>query len=337
MLLPNRHGNSSDYRYGFQNQEVDNEIKGEGNSVNFKYRMADVRLNRFFAVDPLEGKFPWWSPYQFSGNRLLDAVELEGKEIYFYVWDQGKTTGYTQVHHVQTVEEIKQESEVVFLTDLFGWTITQTANLRNLGIEQTFVLYDDSWKLVPSNKLNQSLTQITKDEWDSFLTLDNINNSIEALRSIGAKAELAISIVELGDGLKNLYQGYKALRKGKLSGSRTKLNDKMDDATKRSLNRENETADILTDKGYNVEQNPKVLGNKNPDFKINGKIFDNYAPETSNVRNIWSVVQEKVLSGQTNRVVVNLGDFKGDFKALQKQFKDYSIEGLEEIIFINNK
>ncbi|WP_035088283.1 DUF6443 domain-containing protein, partial [Aquimarina muelleri] len=30
MLLPNRHGNSGDYRYGFQGQEMDNEIKGEG-------------------------------------------------------------------------------------------------------------------------------------------------------------------------------------------------------------------------------------------------------------------------------------------------------------------
>jgi len=31
MLLPNRHANTSDYRYGFQGQELDNEIKGEGN------------------------------------------------------------------------------------------------------------------------------------------------------------------------------------------------------------------------------------------------------------------------------------------------------------------
>ncbi len=80
MLLPNRHGNSSDYRYGFQGQEMDNEIKGEGNSTNFKYRMYDNRLNRFFAPDPLASKYPHYSPYQFSGNRLIDAVELEGSE-----------------------------------------------------------------------------------------------------------------------------------------------------------------------------------------------------------------------------------------------------------------
>ncbi len=80
MLLPNRHGNTSDYRYGFQGQEMDNEVKGEGNSLNYTFRMHDPRVGRFFAVDPLAGKFPWWSPYQFSGNRTIDMIELEGLE-----------------------------------------------------------------------------------------------------------------------------------------------------------------------------------------------------------------------------------------------------------------
>ncbi len=80
MLLPNRHGNSSDYRYGFQGQEKDDEIKGEGNSINYKFRMHDPRVGRFFTVDPLTRKYPWYSPYQFSGNRVIDMIELEGLE-----------------------------------------------------------------------------------------------------------------------------------------------------------------------------------------------------------------------------------------------------------------
>jgi RHS repeat-associated protein len=70
----------SDYRYGFQGQEMDDEIKGKGNSVNYKYRMHDARLGRFFAVDPLAPKYPHNSPYAFSENRLVDGVELEGLE-----------------------------------------------------------------------------------------------------------------------------------------------------------------------------------------------------------------------------------------------------------------
>jgi len=80
MLLPNRHNSSDSYRYGFQGQEKDDELKGEGNSLNYKYRMHDPRVGRFFAVDPLFADFPWNSPYAFSENRLIDAIELEGLE-----------------------------------------------------------------------------------------------------------------------------------------------------------------------------------------------------------------------------------------------------------------
>ncbi|OUL60434.1 deaminase domain-containing protein [Flavobacterium sp. AJR] len=80
QLVPTRHGFSDSYRYGFQGQEMDNEIKGEGNSINYTFRMHDPRIGRFFATDPLTSKYPWLSPYQFSGNRVMDAVELEGLE-----------------------------------------------------------------------------------------------------------------------------------------------------------------------------------------------------------------------------------------------------------------
>nr|WP_256463648.1 RHS repeat-associated core domain-containing protein [Flavobacterium sp. HJ-32-4] len=81
MLVPNRHESTDgSYRYGFQGQEKDDEIKGEGNSLNYTYRMHDPRLGRFFAVDPLWSKYPANSPYSFSENRLIDGRELEGLE-----------------------------------------------------------------------------------------------------------------------------------------------------------------------------------------------------------------------------------------------------------------
>jgi len=80
MLLPNRHESSNEYRYGFQGQEKDDEIKGEGNSLNYKYRMHDARIGRFFAVDPLASSYPHNSPYAFSENSVIAFVELEGLE-----------------------------------------------------------------------------------------------------------------------------------------------------------------------------------------------------------------------------------------------------------------
>ncbi|WP_298892457.1 deaminase domain-containing protein [uncultured Psychroserpens sp.] len=84
MLLPNRHGAVDDYRYGFQGQEKDDEIKGEGNSINYKYRMHDPRVGRFFATDPLERNYPYYSPYAFSGNKVIAFRELEGMEHKYY-------------------------------------------------------------------------------------------------------------------------------------------------------------------------------------------------------------------------------------------------------------
>ncbi|MGB0428381.1 MAG: RHS repeat-associated core domain-containing protein, partial [Flavobacteriales bacterium] len=97
MQMPGRKFNGGDYRYGYQGQEQDNEIKGEGNSVNYKYRMHDPRLGRFFAVDPLAPEYPHNSPYAFSENRVIDGVELEGLEWVYYTTVTLLHTGKTVV------------------------------------------------------------------------------------------------------------------------------------------------------------------------------------------------------------------------------------------------
>jgi RHS repeat-associated protein len=84
MLVPNRHGDSNTYRYGFQGQEMDNEIKGEGNSLNYEFRMHDPRIGRFLSIDPLTKSYPHNSPYAFSQNRVIDGIELEGLEYLNY-------------------------------------------------------------------------------------------------------------------------------------------------------------------------------------------------------------------------------------------------------------
>ena len=101
MLVPNRHASSAAYRYGFQGQEKDDELKGEGNSLNYKFRMHDPRVGRFFAVDPLFRKYSWNSPYSFSENRVLDGIELEGLEHQkiHYKWNQ-ENNGYEMVFKI---------------------------------------------------------------------------------------------------------------------------------------------------------------------------------------------------------------------------------------------
>lgn len=133
MLVPNRYGSSDSYRYGFQGQEKDDELKGEGNSLNYTFRMHDPRIGRFFAVDPLTYKYPELTPYQFGGNRVIDRVELEGLESasddqMMLRWQQehvktGRMTS-EQVAAIQKGQTLGSILSVTGIIDIFatkGW------------------------------------------------------------------------------------------------------------------------------------------------------------------------------------------------------------------------
>lgn len=82
------------YSFTFQGQEKDDELHGAtGTSYSYEYRMHDPRVGRFLSIDPLAAKYPFYSPYAFSGNRVIDAVELEGLEPAGY---QYKFSGYIE-------------------------------------------------------------------------------------------------------------------------------------------------------------------------------------------------------------------------------------------------
>jgi RHS repeat-associated protein len=79
MLVPNRHGSSGSYRYGFNGKELDNELKGEGNSIDFGARMLDPRVGRWFANDPSAHLQPSSSPYSFANNNPVVLIDPDGK------------------------------------------------------------------------------------------------------------------------------------------------------------------------------------------------------------------------------------------------------------------
>ena len=133
-------------RYKHQGQESDDEISGLGNNYFYKYRMSDARLNRFWSVDPLSGKYPYYSTYSFSGNRLIDANEFEGLEpkvknnrLVGYIVKSGqgpsqiakdinnpdtqKEYGYTLLKPVTYISIIRQNFE----------TFKKNANIKDIG------------------------------------------------------------------------------------------------------------------------------------------------------------------------------------------------------------
>ena len=143
-------------------------------------------------------------------------------------------------------------------------------------------------------------------------------------------APTAVAATALGPG------GGAPLKKGSLTGrpTRPRANDK-DAENLRAAQRENESARILAENGYDVEQRPPTNRHgKNPDYKINGKYADCYAPSSDNPRSILDRVAKKVNDHQAERIILNLDDSQVETGALKKHLMENPIADLKEIIII---
>ncbi len=69
---------SVSYKFGFEGQEHQDDFGL--NWIQFKWRNEDPALGRFFSIDPLAEKYDHLTPYQFSSNQPIHAIEVEGLE-----------------------------------------------------------------------------------------------------------------------------------------------------------------------------------------------------------------------------------------------------------------
>jgi len=84
MMMPGRKFNAASlYRYGFNGKEQDQETYGDGNIYDYGFRIYNPRLGKFLSIDPLTSGYPFYTPYQFAGNKPIVAIDLDGLEEYF--------------------------------------------------------------------------------------------------------------------------------------------------------------------------------------------------------------------------------------------------------------
>lgn len=79
--MPGRNYTSSNYRYGFNGKESDNEVKGIGNALDFGARILDPRLGRWMSIDPQGAKYPFSSPYSAFGNNPNVFIDPGGETL----------------------------------------------------------------------------------------------------------------------------------------------------------------------------------------------------------------------------------------------------------------
>lgn len=121
VILEDRDFSSEKYSMGFNGMRKDDEVKGSGNSYDYKERFYDNRLSRFLSMDKLVKSFPWYSPYQFAGNKPTIAIDRDGMEefimiekgdIYIIVWDIKARTREGESGTIQYITEDGVKSKI---------------------------------------------------------------------------------------------------------------------------------------------------------------------------------------------------------------------------------
>ena len=85
---------------------------GGGATYDYGFRIYNSSIGRFLSVDPLTSSYPWYTPYQFAGNKPIIAIDLDGLEEY-YATDgtyMGNVGGSTEIRIVDdTYLDIAQD------------------------------------------------------------------------------------------------------------------------------------------------------------------------------------------------------------------------------------
>ena len=79
LAIGGRTVSSDMYRYGFNGKENDTEW-GQQLIQDYGFRWYNPTIAKFLSVDPLAKGYPWYTPYQFAGNKPIWAVDLDGLE-----------------------------------------------------------------------------------------------------------------------------------------------------------------------------------------------------------------------------------------------------------------
>jgi hypothetical protein len=98
---------------------------------------------------------------------------------------------------------------------------------------------------------------------------------------------------------------------------------------------ENDSATILARAGYKINQNTGAKGKNGlsePDYEIEGKLWDHYAPRTDNEGSIRTELRDKVKT-QTGTIVINMERSPMTVEQMQAIFP--KVNGLEQVKIID--
>ena len=126
--------------YSFNGKERDTEgLGGSGSTYDYGFRIYNPNIAKFLSVDPLTKDYPWYTPYQFAGNKPIWAIDLDGLEeaiVTQKFYDHGLGKLYTNITKDEELTKIwnsvNREDKVKSHRVYYG-VITPSERGKNLG------------------------------------------------------------------------------------------------------------------------------------------------------------------------------------------------------------
>jgi len=166
QVLKERTWQSGEYSFGFNGKENDKASNWQDYGMRYYMGASTSEDNyeplRFPNVDPLTKKYPWYTPYQFAGNKPIWAVDLDGAEELPYQsikdgWNKGGIVGIGAVGIFNTfafsINMVHSAGSAVakgtVATLNLGSAVTSTISNVNSGeyYQTTFPVIDQNFKL----------------------------------------------------------------------------------------------------------------------------------------------------------------------------------------------
>lgn len=191
------------YRRGFNGMELDDEVKGGGNSYDFGARMYNPKVGTFLSTDNYKAKYPDISPYVSFINNPNSFVDKSGDTVTITVF--GNSVGTTMIN-LYSASEIKANPKLkgkqievpvyeVTVTNENGSTATYfytRISYRGSASDPTTATKDVTYNV---NK-ETNVQGVIKSRWggkDNVLELRDFKNksnqTVRGTRGMGSKEE----------------------------------------------------------------------------------------------------------------------------------------------------
>jgi RHS repeat-associated protein len=167
---------SQKYRYGFNGQEKDDEVKGNGSSYDFGNRIYDPRLGRWYSIDRVVK--PELSPYLFGSANPIIYVDSGGDdEFYFNIpYLQAKRRTLLDGKNAYSIPEYNRRvtkpvmNEYYFKTgetkqlneaEPYSWDSEKQAPIENYTTKPTYIKINSPMTIKGGDASNNGFSNLT--------------------------------------------------------------------------------------------------------------------------------------------------------------------------------